>query len=289
MDYRKINDWVAQSQEWVNEVSKLKDKYEKEKFECSHVLERLYKKRDFAGLLSKMERIRSITIKDQLVLYNNIQNFSENVLLNNLLTMGNQCKNRPEVFDSLLLICEKILLKEFSKIRNLLVEQAQLFEEHDLMHTESFFYMLERIENLINAEKDILKEVESDIKKIRKHAENAKEEVEKLMDHNLNKIEEMREEIKEFEHAPVQKIREWAEEIGENAKLQMIMSGAIFSSLIVAELCGGPMTWLISIAMGYKIGFRCIPALVGRGDVSESIVEFLKEEGPKELMHLFTP
>lgn len=265
MDYQKAGKQIENIRIWMEKAAFLKKKYEKEKIEYIKNIDICYRKKDYDKLFENSLAFQNLVVKKQIPLFNNMINYSQYVLKNILYKMKKECNEESSELNSLLYLCDNVFLDEFKKIQKVLLDQKILFEENRIDKTKGFFSLLINMNHIIYQEKNALKTIVHDVKKIRNLTKKSSKKLKYLIRNSAVLARGYK----------LKSTSDKLDKLGNNIKLQTAIAASILSIIGISSFFGIHLGIAIPAASWtYKIIMKWGPALVKR-DISEAIADIV--------------
>ncbi len=263
MDYTEKVAQIERVKDWMKKAAQLKIRYENEKIACIKRIDTYYKKPDLKNLYKSVTELQNIITRKQVPLYNNLVNYSQNVLLDTLTRLSEETPQLPIEVETLLFICRNIFLDEFEKMRAILRNQEELFNHNDIHTTEGCFAILEEINRMTETEQATLRMIEKDIRLLIGKGFAAEKEIEQLTGMNRTLAREWR----------LHQTHGAVERLGGNIRTQALLAASVLIAVAVAHFIDPTSALGIgTLPWAYKIFFRWLPALAKK-DVAEIIAD----------------
>jgi hypothetical protein len=252
MDYEEQLNRIEKIKTWMKEASKLKRKYEKEKNQHIDNINKYYENKKFDSLQQEVLLLQNLIEKKQIPLYNNIINYSENVLLAILAQLKKDVPEKSNILDGLQVVCTNIFLDEFKKMQQLLYKQLELFQTNNVKTVEGFFQVLENVNLMKQQELFLLKTISEDMKKIRTMSSPIKQEIDTIIGANA----------KYARSYFMDRSATTLAILNANMKFQTAMALSLLIGITFVTLFDMDSVYVATVPWIYKVGLKLLPATI---------------------------
>jgi hypothetical protein len=265
INYENIKDLpvVERTKAWIEKISRMRVRFEEDKYKAIKNIDNFYKNRNYEGLQAEITELENIILKRQIPLYNNVINAGANVYLPILARSANEAGASNGEIRAVYALMSEIFVNKFEQMRTVLKQQADLFAR-DISTTKGFFLVLSNADLMIKQEQEVFASIVNDMKKLKRKTKALKVEINKILRQNR----------KLAKNYMGDKVKAHLDMLQNSYKLQLALSVTVFLVVIVLPLAGVSIGFLgVGVPWLYKITFKWLPAFAS-GDLSEAITDF---------------